>query len=87
MNGRNAKSYREREVDPHCAKCKWQYVCHGGCLARAYKFYNNHNQRDYYCPSLYKIYEHIDNKLKEELGDAHHMNTRISGVGHSFHNA
>jgi len=85
MNSQTAQSYREREIDPHCAKCKWQHVCHGGCLARAYKFYNTHNRRDYYCPSLYQIYEHIDEKLKIKLGDTHQMNMNKSGVGHTFY--
>lgn len=69
-----ARSYRSREVDPHCAACKWQHVCHGGCPARSYKFFNDHNVRDYYCPSLFKIYEHIERRLARagvEIGERH----------------
>jgi len=66
MNSPRAMRYRARKVDEQCAKCKWQHVCHGGCLARSYKFYGDHNLRDYYCPSLYKIYEHIERRLREK---------------------
>jgi len=59
----SALSYRHREVDEQCVFCKWQHVCHGGCPARAYKFNGDHNKRDYYCSSLYRIYEHIAQKL------------------------
>lgn len=74
-----ASSYRTRQIDPHCASCKWQHVCHGGCPARSYKFFHDHNRRDYYCPSLFKIYEHIEKRLEEtgvEIGNRHpaHMN-------------
>lgn len=66
MRSTTALNYRLREVDPDCAKCKWQHVCHGGCPARSYKFFQNHHQRDYYCPSLFKIYDHIENRLAEK---------------------
>ena len=66
MCSATALSYRMREVDPECAKCKWQHVCHGGCLARSYKFFHDHNRRDYYCPSLFKMYEHIERRLAEK---------------------
>lgn len=58
-----ARDFRNRAVDPHCATCKWQHVCHGGCVSRAQKFFKNIHQRDYYCPSLFKIYEHIERSL------------------------
>jgi len=66
MHSSTALAYRDREVDPHCSKCKWQHVCHGGCLARSYKFFGNHHRRDYYCPSLFKIYEHISRRVLEQ---------------------
>lgn len=69
MAGIVATSYRSRPVDPQCAKCKWQHVCHGGCLARAEKFYGDPSQRDYYCPSLFRIYEHIANRVAEHFGE------------------
>jgi uncharacterized protein len=62
-----AKSYIDRQVDHQCAQCKWQHICHGGCHARSYKFFSDHNKRDYYCPSLYRIYEHIESKLESKL--------------------
>jgi len=65
MNRDTAKSYRHRKVDEQCSQCKWQHVCHGGCPARSFKFYGNFHQRDYYCPSLYRIYEHIEGRLHE----------------------
>jgi uncharacterized protein len=55
---------QQRKVDPHCIECKWRHVCHGGCMQRAIKFYGTHNTRDYYCPSLYAIYEHIEETLR-----------------------
>lgn len=61
-----ALEYRLRNVDPECSKCKWQHVCHGGCPARSYKFFDDHHQRDFYCPSLYKIYEHVEKRLAEK---------------------
>jgi uncharacterized protein len=61
-----AQRAQNRKMDPHCVECKWQHVCHGGCMQRAVKFYGTHNTRDYYCPSLYAIYEHIESKLREQ---------------------
>lgn len=60
-----ARLFKERAVDPQCATCKWQHVCHGGCLSRAYKFHGDINRRDYYCPSLYRMYEHIEQRLHD----------------------
>ncbi len=74
MQSSTAANYRYREVDEHCNSCKWQHVCHGGCPARAYKFYNDYHHRDYYCPSLYRIFEHIEKRLLErgiEKGEPH----------------
>jgi uncharacterized protein len=59
-------SFRNRTVDEQCKTCKWQHVCHGGCPARSYKFFGNFHQRDYYCPSLFRMYEHIEQKLAEK---------------------
>lgn len=58
-----ATQAKTRAIDPQCAKCKWQHVCHGGCMQRAFKFTGDHNQRDFYCPSLFKMYEHIERRL------------------------
>ncbi|MEN2787554.1 dynobactin maturation radical SAM/SPASM protein DynA [Sphingomonas qilianensis] len=55
-----------REIDPQCATCKWQHVCHGGCMQRAFKFTGDHNRRDYYCPSLFRMYEHVENRLRND---------------------
>jgi uncharacterized protein len=62
-----AISFRNRAVDSKCASCKWQHVCFGGCHARSHKFFGDFNRRDYYCPSLYRIYEHIEAKLRSRL--------------------
>jgi uncharacterized protein len=64
MAGERATAARQREVDPHCKACKWQHICHGGCMSRAIKFYGSIGTRDYYCPSLYQIYEHIEARLR-----------------------
>jgi uncharacterized protein len=63
MNGPTASGFRHRSTDPQCDRCRWQHVCHGGCQARAYKFFGDHNERDYYCPSLFRIYEHIARRV------------------------
>jgi uncharacterized protein len=65
LASRTATEFKTRRVDPQCASCKWQHVCHGGCMSRAKKFGGDINQRDYYCPSLYRIYEHIAQRLIE----------------------
>ena len=61
-----AKKAKNRKEDPHCTECKWRHVCHGGCLSRATKFYGTIDTRDYYCPSLYQIYEHIEKRLRSQ---------------------
>jgi uncharacterized protein len=67
LNSDRATKYRTREVDPHCASCKWQHICHGGCPARSYKFFDgDYNRRDYYCPSLYAMYEHVEQRIKSK---------------------
>lgn len=66
FESRAAISAKSRQVDPHCQSCKWQHVCHGGCMQRADKFYGTHNTRDYYCDSLYRIYEHIEQRLRSD---------------------
>jgi uncharacterized protein len=68
MNSQCARGYRNRQVDEQCSTCRWQHVCHGGCQARAYKFFGDHHRRDYYCPSLFRIYEHIAKRLCEKVG-------------------
>lgn len=66
MQSKPAEIVKNREEDPHCVECKWRHVCHGGCLSRATKFYGTVNTRDYYCPSLYEIYDHIEKRLHEQ---------------------
>lgn len=73
MSREAARRFIEREVDPQCAKCSWQHICNGGCLARAYKFFGDSNQRDYYCPSLFKIYEHISLRVRKKLDLGAHV--------------
>lgn len=64
-NGDRSLAFRTRAIDPQCAQCKWQHVCHGGCMSRAYKFTGDIGSRDYYCPGLFEIYEHIASRLEE----------------------
>lgn len=71
MTSSLAISFRNREVDSKCASCKWQHVCFGGCHARSHKFFGDFNRRDYYCPSLYRIYEHIEAKLRSRIPGAY----------------
>ncbi len=64
MHSPVARKFRTRQPTYSCTHCKWQYICHGGCQARSYKFFNNDQEhKDYYCPSLYKMYEHVEKKL------------------------
>lgn len=67
MAGAVAQDHRNRRTDPQCAVCRWQHVCHGGCQARAFKFFGDHHERDYYCPSLFRIYEHVARRLADRL--------------------
>ena len=60
-----ARRFRDRAEDAQCATCKWQHVCHGGCPARSYKFFGDPDRRDYYCPSLFRMYEHVEARLAE----------------------
>ena len=77
-----ATDYRDRGIDPQCARCNWQHVCHGGCMARAYKFFGTPHVRDYYCPSLYRIYEHIADRLDRHMGwKAPQSLVEIQGAG------
>ncbi|OCQ53858.1 Anaerobic sulfatase-maturating enzyme [Photorhabdus australis subsp. thailandensis] len=86
MNSNVAKEYRTRKPTKYCNACKWQHVCHGGCQARSYKFFSgNYHERDYYCPSLYKIYEHIEKKLatkgiKARAPYPNHMDDGLGGT-------
>ena len=69
MDSTHAHDYRHRRTDAQCSSCRWQHVCHGGCQARSYKFFGDHHERDYYCPSLFRIYEHIATKLAARAGN------------------
>ncbi|EKO1024660.1 radical SAM protein [Salmonella enterica subsp. enterica] len=61
-----AYNWRNRPINQDCSVCQWQHVCHGGCQSRSYKFYaGDYRTKDYYCPSLKKMYEHIKNRLLE----------------------
>lgn len=64
MDGPVARQARNRKTDSHCTTCKWQHVCHGGCMSRSIKFFGTNHTRDYYCPSLYRIYDHIEARLR-----------------------
>lgn len=66
MNGSVSNKIKNRELGGECAACKWHKVCYGGCSSRALMFYKTINAKDYYCQSLYKIYEHIDALLKKK---------------------
>lgn len=67
MNTGIAVQARNRKKDDYCKKCEWEKVCHGGCYSRAANFFGTINRRDYYCPSLKRIYKHINTKLREKL--------------------
>lgn len=66
MLSKNAVFWRTRQHAESCKKCEWFHVCHGGCMARAYKFFNEIDTPDYYCASLKKIYSHITSTLENQ---------------------
>jgi len=82
MSSPLAIAYRNRATDSKCSTCKWQHVCYGGCLARAHKFFGDYNRRDFYCSSLYQIYEHIETKLLSRIPEAYSRRSanRMSSV-------
>ncbi|MDF4635223.1 MULTISPECIES: dynobactin maturation radical SAM/SPASM protein DynA [Vibrio harveyi group] len=61
----NANRARNRQSDNNCIHCRWRTNCNGGCMSRADKFFDSINVRDYYCPGLFRIYEHIAKRLSE----------------------
>lgn len=65
LSSKVAAEVKNSEMDPHCTTCKWQHTCHGGCTARSYKFHGTVHVRDYYCSSLYAIFEHIEKRMNE----------------------
>jgi len=64
MQGELAIKLRNKKDHPSCLECPWHKICYGGCMARAFKFFGNEETKDYYCPSLKKIYAHVSRKLK-----------------------
>jgi uncharacterized protein len=79
---RNALYWRTRQHSEQCISCKWFHVCHGGCMARSYKFFSDIDAPDYYCDSLFRIYEHIEKRLKEKniaiaRPNANHMRSQL----------
>lgn len=59
-----ARAATSRGDDPACTPCRWRPICHGGCMARAAKFSGDFRARDYYCPSLRMIFNHVDKRLR-----------------------
>lgn len=66
INDATIKVALSKKIHPSCLKCKWQSVCNGGYITRAAKFFGDISERDYYCPSLHKIYDHIEKRIKED---------------------
>jgi len=56
--------FRTRVIDPQCASCEWQHVCHGGCMSRAFKMYGTIDRRDNKCEALGKTWSHMAKQLK-----------------------
>lgn len=57
--------FRTRKIDPQCASCNWQHVCHGGCMSRSYKMYETIDVRDNGCESLWKTWDHISKCIRQ----------------------
>ncbi len=66
MDNHVSKEACSRKTDPVCQKCKWQNICNGGCPSRSYNFFKSIHRRDYYCPSLKKIFFHISKKMEDK---------------------
>lgn len=84
FNSKIAYEWRNRPINDDCTECKWQHVCHGGCQSRSYKFYSgNYRLKDYYCPSLKRMYEHVELRLQEKgiLPSAPFTNHMDDGLG------
>lgn len=57
-----------RSTMDKCSRCRWNYACNGGCMGRAIKYNDDLNTRDYFCPSLHRIYDHIAKRYCEYSG-------------------
>lgn len=56
--------WRTRPFNDKCTKCKWFYLCHGGCPSRSYHYYNgDYTIPDHYCKSIKMIYNHVESRL------------------------
>jgi uncharacterized protein len=66
FESRPALRAQKRIPDPECLKCRWQKICHGGCMARSVRFFKNYDKRDFYCAGFRLMYEHVLNRLKNE---------------------
>lgn len=50
-----------------CLGCHWLRACHGGCLYESYALTQRLDQPTFYCTGLKKIYQHIDEIIKEHM--------------------
>lgn len=57
----NAKTFLNLNVDKvkGCSKCRFRYLCGGGCRARSQLRYNNVFQKDPYCKLFKNYYEKV----------------------------
>lgn len=66
MNTDTAVHFRSRKVDPQCSACRWQHICHGGCMSRAYKIFDTIDVRDSGCEALWKTWDHIAERIEQK---------------------
>lgn len=52
-----------------CENCKWRGDCKGACTFDRYMYERNTLQNNKNC-STYEVYEHIYNKIKDQLSES-----------------
>ena len=54
-----------QNIRKKCQKCKWFFICHGGCLQDYYPSYLDMGSKNLFCPGLQEIYKEIEKILKK----------------------
>lgn len=49
----------------NCSKCKWYYVCHGGCLHDGFLRNGDFKSKTLLCPAYKQIFVHIEQRMRE----------------------
>lgn len=68
----------EHIAQSDCAKCKWYYVCHGGCLHDGFLRNGDFKSKTILCPAYKQIFAHIEQKM-QKAGMLEQTNQCITG--------